>query len=81
MEDSDKAKMNVETLLDQFTTVQTETNLSHVLQWGTTTFTSEPIGDFEAGNVDGNKPDLWKILKESGKKILKEAVQWDSTEV
>lgn len=30
-----------------------------MLEWGQLSFVSEPIGDFEAGNVDGAKPDLW----------------------
>ena len=51
MEDADKAKMNRETLQDQFKTVKKSTSKSHVLQWGETNWTSEPIGNFEAGNT------------------------------
>jgi legumain len=49
MEDADKAKMNIETLEDQWTTVAKLTTKSQVLQWGDLKWTSEPIGEFESG--------------------------------
>jgi legumain len=80
MEDSDKAKMSTETLQTQFLTVQKETAQSHVLQWGQLTFTNEPIGDFQSGNVDAQKDekkDFWHMLKQHGKQVLKDVVEWD----
>jgi legumain len=79
MEDSDKAKMNKETLQDQYNTVKTETNKSHVLQWGELDWTTEPIGDFQSGNVDGiEKADnFWKSMKTLGKKFMKDVTKWD----
>ena len=59
MEDSDAAKMNVETLQQQWQTVKTETTKSQVMQWGDLSWTSEPIGDFESGTVDGPKDLKW----------------------
>jgi legumain len=59
MEDSDAAKMNVETLQQQWQTVKTETTKSQVMQWGDLSWTSEPIGDFESGTVDGPKDLNW----------------------
>ena len=75
MEDSDKAKMNVETLQQQWQTVKTETTQSQVMQWGSLAYTSEPIGDFEAGTVDGPADQKWwKKLANIGKEALKEAL-------
>jgi len=75
MEDADKAKMNIETLESQFTNTKKETQQSHVLQWGQTTWTSEPIGDFEGDGA--KKVDWWNKLKYEGKQALKDAVEWD----
>lgn len=55
MEDADKARMGRETLQQQYNTVKKETTKSHVLQWGQTSFTSEPIGDFESGKFGEEK--------------------------
>jgi len=49
MEDADKAGSMKETLQTQFQTVQTETTQSHVMQWGETDWTSDPVGKFEGG--------------------------------
>jgi legumain len=51
MEDSDSADVAVESLGDQFTKVQVETDQSHVMEYGQKTFKAEPIGDFE-GDLD-----------------------------
>jgi legumain len=48
MEDSDKANMKQETLQQQYTVVKQETNKSHVMEFGTMSFNSEPIGDFQS---------------------------------
>ena len=49
MENLDQANTVTETLEKQWDVVKVETNLSHVLQWGSLDFTSEPIGDFMGG--------------------------------
>ena len=79
MEDADKANMNTETLLDQYNTVKTETSKSHVLQFGDLTIDKEPIGDFEAGNVDlaGEKKHFWEQFKHIGKNFLKDVTHFD----
>jgi len=79
LEDSDKAKMDKETLQTQYNTVKTETSKSHVLQWGQLTFTDEPIGDFQSGNVDEaeEKSDFWAMLKKHSKKAFKDIMQFD----
>ena len=71
MEDSDKAVMNDETLQTQFDTVQKETTRSHVLQWGQKTFTSEPIGDFQSGEVDMKVKEAFN-WKKMGFKLYKD---------
>lgn len=75
MEDSDKAKkdkeMGTETLETQYDTVKRKTTRSHVLQWGDHKFTSEAIGEFQAGKVSAPK-DYWSAFKNMGKEILKE---------
>ena len=82
MEDADKAKMGTETLQEQYNTVKKETSKSHVLQWGQTTWTSEPIGDFESGNINEEKePEhkFWKSFKHIGKNFLKDVSKWDES--
>jgi len=71
LEDADKANMQIETLQDQYSTVQKETTKSHVLQWGQLTFTDEPIANFESGN-DAEEVSDWKMIKHYGKKYLKD---------
>lgn len=44
-----------ESLQEQYTEVQTATNLSHVMQYGETDWTDEPIGDF-LGNLSKTGP-------------------------
>jgi hypothetical protein len=51
MEDSDKAVFDMETLGEQYANVKTETDKSHVLEFGDTTIKNLVIGDFE-GDVD-----------------------------
>jgi legumain len=77
MEDADKAKMGVETLQDQFNTVQKATSKSHVLQWGELDWTNEPIGNFESGTFQEKPKDFWSQVKNIGKKILKDVSKWD----
>jgi len=78
MEDADKAKMNVETLQDQFVTVAKETDKSSVLQWGQKTWTTEPIANFESGNDSTFESiGFWNQLKHIGKNALKDATKWD----
>jgi legumain len=78
MEDSDLGKMSSETLQSQYTKVKAETDKSHVLQWGELTWTSEPVGDFQAGGlVEEKKKDFWTDLASTGKQIFKTAVEWD----
>jgi legumain len=47
MEDTDAAIIKLESLETQFTNVETETTLSHVMQYGDLDFDTEPIGDFQ----------------------------------
>lgn len=47
LQNAGSASMNSETLEQQFQKVKTETTKSHVSRYGDTSFTSEPIGDFE----------------------------------
>lgn len=60
MEDTDAAKIDKETLQQQFSVVQKETTKSHVLQWGDVSFTDEPIANFESGHDVSKDP--WKKL-------------------
>ena len=53
MEDTMATDLTIETLEEQFTTVKTKTTKSPVMRFGDTSFTSEPIGDFE-GSWDGS---------------------------
>jgi hypothetical protein len=46
MQDSETAGFK-QTLEDQFRVVQKQTDKSHVMQYGDTSWTAEPIGDFE----------------------------------
>jgi legumain len=80
MEDSDLGKMTSETLQSQYDKVKQETSKSHVLQWGDLAWTTEPIGDFQAGAVvekEEKKASFWKDLASTGKTIFKQAVEWD----
>lgn len=47
LQNAEGANMNQETLEQQFQTVKGKTTKSHVSRYGDTSFTSEPIGDFE----------------------------------
>lgn len=51
MEDSDANDITKESLATQYQTVKTKTNKSHVMEFGTTTFTTEPVADFQ-GTTD-----------------------------
>ena len=53
--------------------MRTETAKSHVLQFGQLSLTTEPIGNFEAGNVNGQKKNWFDKLSNVGKKIWKQA--------
>jgi legumain len=82
MEDSDKAKMNKETLQEQWKTVAAETDKSPVLQWGQLTFTSEPIGDFEGSTeaAEEKKMNFKDHLKKFGhgiKGAIKDITKWN----
>jgi len=55
MEDTDAADITKETLLSQYNTVKKLTDKSAVMQWGSLTFDSEVIGDFE-GDLDNYTP-------------------------
>lgn len=46
MEDSDSADLATETLQQQFEIVRNLTTKSHVMQYGTTSFADEPVGNF-----------------------------------
>jgi len=46
MEDSDAMDLSAETLATQFQTVLKATDLSHVMEYGQTTFKNEVVGDF-----------------------------------
>jgi legumain len=67
LEDSEKAKMNTETLEDQYKTVQKLTAKSHVLQFGQLSLDTEPIADFQSGTDAVAEQDWWKVLKNKGK--------------
>ena len=75
LEDADKAKMNTETLQDQFKTVQTETTQSHVMQWGELDWTNLPIGDFEATGDEASAANWWKNLKHKAKEFVQHHVE------
>ena len=80
MEDTDKGHLAKETLQDQYNTVKKETSKSHVLQFGETNWTSEPIGDFQSGKMGAAKePEnkFWSHFKHIGKNFLKDATKWD----
>lgn len=73
MEDTDaqmkSGHMFTETLQEQYKLVKKETTLSHSLQWGDLSFTSEPIGDFQStGDAVSSKLNFWNALKKEGKK-------------
>lgn len=49
-----------------------------MLQWGDLAWTSEPIGDFQAGAVVEEKPkDFWHNIASAGKQVFKDVVEWD----
>lgn len=50
MEDSETADMSMETLMEQFTKVRNLTTKSHVMEYGTVSFKSDPIGDYQSGS-------------------------------
>jgi legumain len=58
MEDTDKASIASETVGQQYTKLVTAVTKSHVMQYGVTSFDSEPIGDFQ-----GNKGQLTATAK------------------
>jgi legumain len=80
MEDSDVAKMDMETLQDQYETVKTKTNKSQVLQWGDLKWTTDPIGEFES-NKNMNNVDLWKYFELQGKQFIKDMIEYDADEI
>eukprot|EP00355_Strombidium_rassoulzadegani_P007782 CAMPEP_0168616594 /NCGR_PEP_ID=MMETSP0449_2-20121227/5106_1 /TAXON_ID=1082188 /ORGANISM="Strombidium rassoulzadegani, Strain ras09" /LENGTH=438 /DNA_ID=CAMNT_0008657381 /DNA_START=54 /DNA_END=1370 /DNA_ORIENTATION=- len=80
LEDAEKAKMNVETLQDQYDNVKKLTNKSHVLQWGELDWTNEIIGDFESG-LKQSEPDFWHVLRSAGKKMIKETFDLNKWEI
>jgi hypothetical protein len=51
MEDSDAANIKTESLAVQFDKILKTTTQSHVMKYGTQTFTAEPIGNFQ-GNLE-----------------------------
>jgi len=57
MEDADAKDDSIETLATQFDTVKTLTSLSHVMEYGTTTFKNEVTGDF-IGDLDLSPADM-----------------------
>lgn len=67
MEDTDKANINTETLLDQYNSVKKLTSKSHVLQFGTLGIDKEPLADFQSGTDAKEEQDWWKVLKAKGK--------------
>lgn len=64
MEDTDAHDASAETLATQYSTVKTETAQSHVMQYGETDWTSEPIGDFE-GDLDVADKYFGKLLNKA----------------
>lgn len=80
MEDSEKAKMDLETLQDQYKLVKKLTAKSHVLQWGDLSWTSEPIGFFESAKV-AKKKSFIDLMKNMGKDILNEVLDLDALEI
>jgi len=58
MEDTEKANIVSETVGQQYTKLVTAVNKSHVMQYGVSSFDSEPIGDFQ-----GNKGQLTATAK------------------
>lgn len=76
MEDADVAKMDMETLQQQYDTVKKETDKSHVLQWGDLTWTSDSVGEFESGK-NMKKHSMWTQFKHEGKKFIKSYMNQD----
>jgi len=84
MEDTDAAQLNVETLQEQFVTVQKATKQSHVLQWGELTFTGETLDQFEAGTTavkQQKKKNSWDKFYDIAGYVLDQVVDLDSEEV
>jgi len=75
LEDSDKGKIGVETLQDQYNVVKKETAKSHVLQWGDVSLAEEPVADFQSGQ-DVEKVSFWKKLGNFGKQAYLENAPW-----
>jgi len=62
--------MGTETLQTQYETVRSETNKSHVLQWGQKTIAQEVVGEFEAGNYT-TETSFFDKMYNMGKNIIK----------
>lgn len=53
LEDADQADLNKETVAQQFQTVKNLTTKSHVMEYGTSSFDGEPIGNFMGDSAVG----------------------------
>ena len=83
MEDTEANNPLVETLEDQFNTVQKLTSASPVMKFGDFSFMSEPVADFE-GNNDKSATWIERALKMAPRGAPSKANQstlWDSRDV
>lgn len=83
MEDTEANNPLVETLEDQFNTVQKLTSASPVMKFGDFSFMSEPVADFE-GNNDRSATWIERALKMAPRGAPSKANQstlWDSRDV
>ena len=83
MEDTEANNPLVETLEDQFNTVQKLTSASPVMKFGDFSFMSEPVADFE-GNNDKSATWIERALKMAPRGAPSNANQstlWDSRDV
>jgi legumain len=72
MEDSDVANMKSESLSVQFDKILKTTDKSHVMKYGSQTFTAEPIGNFQ-GNLD--EPAITPSAPSFFDKLIKKATR------
>lgn len=66
MEDTDSASVNSETVGQQFSKVKAAVTKSHVQEYGTTSFDSEPIGDFEGSNGQLSAVEATSVMEGNG---------------
>ena len=74
LEDTDQGNYD-QSLNQQFNTIKTKTNQSHVMQWGDMSFADERIGDFMTGGSHiRNNLKLIRPIARVGAKVMEESV-------